>query len=99
MTTDELNSAISIYIGYQSAPFPQWDQSPVLEAFGASLGGRLCDHIRALMVELRLIADDISTTSTASISDSAVDVLGDVHPALNAGSLRALAWALSYEMR
>jgi hypothetical protein len=99
-TSDEwktLASAVVIWTGWRSAPQPQRNDEAVLAHFGAKMGARLLDTIRAL--EQDFYATDTRREAPRPEVEVAVHDFARRHSGAPRELLDALAWCYIYDFK
>lgn len=93
---DELNQAISLYLGKGVSPYPKEDSAPVLNKFGKKRGQELVIEIEFLLGELKNIEPDWPKHSLGSGTEWAIAKLREGHPQINSKGAAALDWVYSW---
>lgn len=91
-----INTAISIYVGYGITPFPKENSARLAGSFDIEAARQLESQINALLSELEKLQPDWTAHTLASASKWAVTELKRSHPELDDKATDALEWIYSW---
>ena len=94
-----LSSAIGIYLGFGTKPFPSADADNVLQAFGNIEGHRLVLEIKELLKVTEHISIDWTSHDILEGSKLFREVLLAKFPELDAKAVDAITWKFTYDWR
>lgn len=96
---DLVSDAIVLWLGFRIVPWPQRDESRVVERFGMDGANALLPLVRALEDEFyesdaRHIAADVKAMGEQASAEFRVE-----HPELSDDAVAALAWAYTFDFK
>lgn len=98
-TSDSLNKAIPLFIGFGETFAPDRDASRLIREFGATEAALLEAKVHAILDELANIPVDWSKHTLLSAEQDVLAQMHARHPDLSETALRALGWDFTFFWR
>lgn len=99
ITSEDVNVAIPLYVGWQITSVPDEDLSRVASKFAPEKVEGIGQRVAAILQELNTIEPDWNEHSLASGSSWAVALLKAKFPFLDEEAVKALEWTFSWWWR
>ena len=98
-TSDSLNKAIPLFIGFGETFAPDRDASRLIREFGATEAALLEPEVQAILDEVANIPVDWSKHTLVSAEQEVLAQMRARHPELSETALRAMGWDFTFFWR